>query len=71
MGEAIWEAFEETIWARVIESQKMPRDGGESIFAARHQDVSQGPVGGDPQSVPKHYLPVVEVYALFFPAGVP
>ena len=24
----------------------MPRDSGESIFAARHQDVSQGPLGG-------------------------
>ena len=23
----------------------MPRDSGESIFAARHQDVSQGPLG--------------------------
>ena len=44
-GEAIWEAFRETIWARVIESQKLPRDSGESIFAARHQDVSQGPLG--------------------------
>ena len=30
---------------RVIESQKLPRDSGESIFAARHQDVSQGPLG--------------------------
>ena len=44
-GETIWEAFYETIWARVIESQKLPRDSGESIFAARHQDVSQGPLG--------------------------
>ena len=45
-GEAIWEAFSETIWARVIESQKLPRDSSrESIFAARHQDVSQGPLG--------------------------
>ena len=44
-GEAIWEAFYETIWAREIESQKLPRDSGESIFAARHQDVSQGPLG--------------------------
>ena len=35
-GEAIWEAFKETIWARVIASQKMPRGSGESIFAARH-----------------------------------
>ena len=43
--EAIWEAFYETIWAREIESQKLPRDSGESIFAARHQDVSQGPLG--------------------------
>ena len=31
--------------ARVIESQKLPRDNRESIFAARHQDVSQGPLG--------------------------
>ena len=30
---------------RVIASQKLPRDSGESIFAARHQDVSQGPSG--------------------------
>ena len=44
-GEAILEALKETIWARVIESQKLPRDSGESIFAARHQDVSQGPLG--------------------------
>ena len=34
-----------TIWTRVIESQKLPRDNGESIFAARHQDVSQGSLG--------------------------
>ena len=26
-----------TIWARVIASQKLPRDSGETIFAARHQ----------------------------------
>ena len=45
-GEAIWEAFKETILARVIESQKLPRDNRESIFAARHQDVLQGPLGG-------------------------
>ena len=50
-GEAIWEAFQETILARVIESQKLPRDSGESIFAAMHQDVSQGPLG-IPQFVP-------------------
>ena len=30
---------------RVIASRKLPRDTGESIFAARHQDVSQGPLG--------------------------
>ena len=30
---------------RVIASQKLPQDSGESIFAARHQDVSQGPLG--------------------------
>ena len=44
-GEAIWEVFEETIWVRVNASQKLPRDNGESVFAARHQDVSQGPLG--------------------------
>ena len=33
------------IWARVITSQKLPRDSGETIFAARHQSVSQGPLG--------------------------
>ena len=43
--EAIWEASYEAIWARVIESQKLPRDSGEAIFAVRHQDVSQGPLG--------------------------
>ena len=43
--ETVWEAFEETIWARVIASQKLSRDSGETIFAARHQDVSQGPLG--------------------------
>ena len=31
--------------ARVIASQKLPRDSGETIFAARHQSVSQGPLG--------------------------
>ena len=30
----------------VVESLKLSRDSGESIFAARHQDVSQGPLGG-------------------------
>ena len=32
----------ETIWARVIASQKLSRDNGETIFAAKHQNVSQG-----------------------------
>ena len=40
--DAIWEAFQETIWARVTASQKMPRGDVESIFAVRHQDLSQG-----------------------------
>ena len=31
--------------AGVIASQKLQRDSGESIFAARHQDASQGPLG--------------------------
>ena len=31
---------------RVIASQKLPRDSRETIFAARHQSVSQGPLGG-------------------------
>ena len=44
-GEAIREACYEAIWARVIKSQQWPRDSGQSIFAARHQDVSQGPLG--------------------------
>ena len=44
-GEAISEAFQERIWARIKTSQKLPRDSGESIFAARHQDVLQGPLG--------------------------
>ena len=42
--ERVWEAILETIWARVITSQKLSRDSGETIFAARHQDVSQGPL---------------------------
>ena len=36
--------------ARVIASQKLPRDSGETIFAARHQSVSQGPLGTPPCS---------------------
>ena len=39
------EAFYETIWARLTESQKLPRDRGESIFAARHQRCLAGPSG--------------------------
>ena len=42
----VWEAFQETIRARVIVSQKLSRDSGETIFAARHQGVVQGPLGG-------------------------
>ena len=42
--EAVWEAFLKTTWARVIASQKLSRDSGETIFATRHQDVSQGPL---------------------------
>ena len=34
---------------RVIASQKLPRHSGESIFAARHLDVSQGPLGDFPE----------------------
>ena len=48
--ETVLEAFQETIWARVIASQKFSRDSGETIFAARHQDVSQGPLGSDLKS---------------------
>ena len=33
------------IWVSAIASQQLPRDSGESIFAARQQDVSQGSVG--------------------------
>ena len=40
--------------ARVIESQKLPRDSGESIFAARHQDASQGPLGPLPKQPPSN-----------------
>ena len=43
--ETAWEAFQETIRARVIESQKLSRDSGETIFTVRHQGVSQGPLG--------------------------
>ena len=46
VGRDSLEAFQETIWARVIASQKLSRDSGETIFAPRHQDVSQGPLGG-------------------------
>ena len=55
-GEAIWEAFYETTWARVIESQKLPRESGESIFAARHQDASQGPLGRKNQKFNPSFL---------------
>ena len=48
-GEVIWEASWGTIWAREITSQKLPRYSGESIFAARHQDVSQWWSDFDPQ----------------------
>ena len=54
-GEVILEAFYETIWARVIESQKLPRDSGESIFAARHQYVSQGPLGRELKNIYHHH----------------
>ena len=30
---------------RIIANQKLPRDSGESILAARPQGVSQGPLG--------------------------
>ena len=43
--ETVLEAFWETIWVRAIASQKLLRDSGESISAARHQDVSQGALG--------------------------
>ena len=41
----VWELFLETIWGRVVASQKSSRDSGETIVAARHQDVSHGPLG--------------------------
>ena len=41
-GEAIWEAC--PVWERVIASQRLLRDNGESIFATMHLDVSQGPL---------------------------
>ena len=44
-GEASWEAFEETIWARVIESHKLPRDSGESIFCCEASRCLAGPSG--------------------------
>ena len=37
--------FKRQFGRRVNASQKLPRDSGESIFAARQQDVSQGPLG--------------------------
>ena len=37
--------FKKQLGEGVIASQKLPRDISESIFAARHQDVSQGPLG--------------------------
>ena len=39
-GHILWD-----IWAGVVASQKLPRDSGESSLAAKHSDVSQGPVG--------------------------
>ena len=45
-------------------SQKLPRDSGETIFAARHQDVSQGLLGklhaGTPNSHP-HFAGTLQV----------
>ena len=52
-GEAIWEAFSETIWVRVIASQKLPQDSGESSFAARHLDILQGPREKHPENTLK------------------
>ena len=37
--------FGDDLVARVIASQKLSRDNGETVFAPGHQDVSQGPLG--------------------------
>ena len=39
LGGILWDTLGEGNW-----ESKLPRDNGESIFAARHQDVSQGPL---------------------------
>ena len=43
--ETLWEAFEGTIRAGVIASQKLSRASAATSFAASHLDVSQGPLG--------------------------
>ena len=49
VGETQFERhFRRPIRARAIASQKLSRDSGESIFAARHQGVSQGPLPKGP-----------------------
>ena len=43
--------FRRQFGGRVIASQKLSRDSGETIFAPGHQDVSQGPLGLPQNSV--------------------
>ena len=39
-GDAIWEALEETLWAKVNCKSNMPRDSGKVYFVfARHSEV--------------------------------
>ena len=45
-GEAIWEAFKETVWVRVVASQNLPRDSGESIFCCEALKMSRRALWG-------------------------
>ena len=40
-GGTVWEGFQETIWARIIASQKLSQDSGETTFALRDIKVSR------------------------------
>ena len=48
---------------RAIAIQKLLRDSGESIFAARHLDVSQGSLGMHPAPTRSKTLPSDLIWA--------
>ena len=56
-GERDWEAFYETIRVRVIASQRLSRDNGETFFAPIHLDVLDGLSGQHMQKLKKNSKP--------------